>query len=270
MTRRAGKDLRGDELIEAIGAPSRRDKKVTSSVDNESTRSAVMKELKQLRRREGAATVDAMGLAPTICMLLGGGDPRLAFTRLQHHILDAMDSRAITAAAVSLGFLSDGTTHLARLTDGESFLHVNQRQVRRYSDEGLGELAALIATNWTVEAVPELSIDLIGQQANIAIFIAAHRPLVVEMSDPVVEVVAGSERMSAAIAWTRTAVSGRASMHPREPVHVPRSTQETSLIVQWRGEMWPKFSVRLHPDVSPNSIESLGNRVMVRLWSAAE
>lgn len=219
-----------------------------------------------MRKRGGAATVDAMGLAPTICALLGAGDPLLAFTRLQHHLLDEAHERSITAAAASLGFLSDGGTHLDRLTEAESLLHVNQRQVRRYSDEGLLELAALITTNWTIEAVPEFIADVIEEPTGIALALQADHPAVIEMGEPLVELLSGAERTTLPVTWNRVEDGERVRIRSGMPVRLTYDALETSLTVQWRGEVWPKFTVRLHGGASPNAVESLGNRLMLRLW----
>lgn len=262
--------LRGGGIIESIGTTRRRDKKVTSTVNDDSARTLVLDELKQLRKRGSAVTVDAMGLAPTICTLLGAGDPLLAFTRLQHHLLDEAHERSITAAAASLGFLSEGNTHLARLTEAEALLHVNQRQVRRYSDEGLLQLAALITTNWTIEVVPELTVDVIAEPAGVMLALHAHHPSVVAMRDPVVELLSESERVALPIAWSRADAEEQVQLRGSMPVRVAYDAQETSLTVQWRGEVWPKFTVRLHGGASPSTVESLGNRLMLRLWEAAE
>lgn len=262
--------LRGGEPMESIGPTRCRDKKVTSSVVNESARSLVLEELKMLRRRGGAVTVEAMGLAPTICALLGAGDPRLAFTRLQHQIMSGAGERSITAAAISLGFLSEGATHLARLTDGEGLLHVNQRQVRRYSDEGLAALAAVIATNGTVEAVPELVLDLVQEQVGIALAVSAQWPSIVEMQEPIVELLCAQQRTSVATVWIRSAIGERELTRTETAIRVPRDDRETSITARWPGEMWPKFTVRLHGGASPRATETIGNRVMMRLWEAGQ
>ena len=122
-------------------------------MSEDSGRTLVLDELKLLRKRSGAVTVDALSLAPTVCALLGGGDPLLPYTRLQHHLLDEAHERSIKAAAASLGFSSSDDIHLNRLTDAGEMLAVDQRQARRLSDEGLETLATLIATNWTIETV---------------------------------------------------------------------------------------------------------------------
>lgn len=242
---------------------------MTSFVTDSSARALVLDELKRLRKRSGAVTVDALSLTPTVCALLGGGDPYLAFTRLQQHLLDESHERSVKAAAASLGFFSDADTHLDRLTEAGVMLSVDQRQARRLSDEGLEALATLITTNWTVEAVPELVIDVIAERNGLALALSAHHPATVAMREPAVEFLSAQIRTTLPVAWSVTGNTEQMQLRAGMPVRVTYDAIETSLTVVWRGEVWPKFTVRLHGGASPLSVETLGNRLMMRLWAAA-
>ena len=237
-------------------------------MSDDSIRALVLDELKRLRKRSGAVTVDALSLAPTLCELLGAGDPFLAYTRLSHHLLDGSDERSITAAAASLGFSSDGDTHLHRLTEAGQQLSVDQRQARRLSDEGLEALARLIATNWTIEAVPEFTAILIAERDGVTVAFHAHHPAVAVMREPVVEVLSGDERIVRPLSWSVSEDGARIRLRCGMPLGLAYDERETSLAVQWRGELWPKFTVRLVGGASPDSVETLGNRLMLRLWAA--
>ncbi|GAB2513171.1 hypothetical protein [Paramicrobacterium agarici] len=236
---------------------------------DDTARTLVLEELKRLRKRSGAVTVDALSLAPTIGAVLGGGDPYLAFTRLQQHLLDESHERTIKAAAASLGFSSDADTHLDRLTEAGVMLSVDQRQARRLSDEGLESLATLITTNWTIEAVPELVVDVIAERDGLALALSAHHPATVAMREPTVELLSAQTRTTLPMSWSVTESVEQMQLRAGMPVRVTYDALETSLTVVWRGEVWPKFTVRLHGGASPLSVETLGNRLMMRLWSAA-
>lgn len=216
-------------------------------------------------------TIDALTLAPTICTLLGGGDAALAYARLQQHLIESSHERSIKAVSASLGFSSDGYTHLDRLTDAGEMLSVDQRHARRLSDEGLVMLARLITTNWTIEATPELVVDVIAEHTGVAIMLQGSHPASVTMRVPLATVYLADERTSLPLQWTSAqsedddTVQLRLSM----PIRLTYDGQETSLTVQWFGEIWPKLSVRLHGGASPDAVETLGNRLLLRLWSAA-
>src|SRR3954462_12996318 len=108
-------------------------------------------ELLALRKTSDGATVETLGGAPVISGLLGNGDPRTAYNRLKHIVLDAEQNTAMAAAASSLGFASDRPTHLGRLEDFGAERGYDQRQVRRYSDRGVRNLAQLV-TAWAVDS----------------------------------------------------------------------------------------------------------------------
>ena len=224
----------------------------------------VLDELRALRRHPGGVTVDTLALAPVICRLLGSGDPYLAYTRLQHGLIDATADRTLRAAAASLGFSTTGDTHLERLDEAGDELGLDQRQVRRLSDQGLTALAALISTNWTIEAVPELTAVVTSTPDGFMIAVVASRPQVVEMSEPDIDLLTGDVRETPHLDW-RSSTTGEIEQLQASPIAVPQGAVETSLMIIWRGELWPKFTVHWHGDISNVTTETLGNKLMLRL-----
>jgi hypothetical protein len=225
---------------------------------------AVLLELRELRRATTGVTVETLARAATICRLLGAGDPFVSYNRLQHFLIDAGSDRTVRAAAASLGFAGAGDTHLDRLVDAESDLHLEQRQVRRLSDKGLETIARLIASNWSIESVPDLTTIVVGGASGFEIHLSANRPLVVEMRDPVVDVLVGEERSVPELDWVRRIAGELEHGALRQPLFVERTVQATSVVIVWRGELWPKFTVAwqgVHHDVVS---ESLGNKLMLR------
>jgi hypothetical protein len=233
-----------------------------------SLQDTVLAELRLLRKETRGVTVETIARARAICRLLGSGDPLVAYTRLQHALLDATLDRTVKAAAASLGFSSSAATHLDRLVEAGEDLELDQRQVRRLSDQGLVTLAQLISTNWTLEAVPELTVIVTATEAAFELLVMTVRPLVVEMSVPTIEVLIGPDMLEAEVKWASRQGDGREQGALSVPVSIQRAELETSVVVVWRGELWPKFTTVWHgPHVSPSS-ETLGNKLMLRLTDA--
>lgn len=225
---------------------------------------AVLVELRALRRTMAGVTVETLARAATICRLLGTGDPFVAYNRLQHFLIDEGSDRTIRAAAASLGFASDGDTHLDRLVDAEADLHLEQRQIRRLSDQGLETIARLISSNWSIESVPDLTVIAVDGASGFELHLSITRPLVVEMRDPVVDILVGEERNAPELDWTRRITGELEHSTLRRPLFVERKGQAISVVIVWRGELWPKFTVAWqggHYDVVS---ESLGNKLMLR------
>ncbi|HEX7825335.1 MAG TPA: hypothetical protein VF477_10570 [Mycobacterium sp.] len=111
----------------------------------------VHNELLTARRTRHGLSAVSMSEYPNMRRLLGDGDPLVAFQRLQHRILKTLDTgddvRAIEAATYSLGLGSAGETHLDRLVDFGNAYGYEARQVRRFSDLGVRQLARLITSN---------------------------------------------------------------------------------------------------------------------------
>jgi hypothetical protein len=88
------------------------------------------------------------------------------------------------------------------------------------------------------------------------------------MSAPDIDLLVGDERHTPHINW-RTNVEGELERLTAAPVIVPRTDVETSLVVVWRGELWPKWNVEWHSDGSSVSAETLGNKLLLRLSEGA-
>lgn len=231
----------------------------------QSVEELVLKELRALRKDGAGVRVETLARARTICQLLGAGDPYVAYTRLQHALLDSSLDRTIQAAAASLGFASAGSTHLDRLVDAGDDLHLEQRQVRRLSDQGLVAIARLVATNWAVESVPELTAIVASTPDGLELHIATSRPLVVEMRNPALDVLTGTERTTPTLDWTTHWSPEREHSALREPIRFVRPNVETSAVIVWRGELWPKFTIIWDGAHQHVASETLGNKLMLRL-----
>lgn len=226
----------------------------------------VLSELKVLRKNPSGVTVHTIASAQIICRLLGSGDPYLAYTRLQHALLDATGERTVRASAASLGFSSDGGTHLDRLEDaGAELGGIDQRQARRLSDQGLEIVAKLIATNWTVEAVPALTAFVSVRSTTFEIMLATNKPSVIEMSEPEIALWVGSGRMPVVQMWDQVNGDEAVKSRLRQSLSIPRSETETSVVIIWHGELWPKFTVQWLGDVQAVASETLGNKLLLRL-----
>jgi hypothetical protein len=218
-----------------------------------------------------------MANCPTMRRLLGEGDPLIAFQRLQHRILETLDTgddvRAIEAAAYSLGLGSAGETHLDRLNDFGADYGLEARQVRRYSDLGLRQLAQLITSNWIVHAVPTLEI-FATQQTNgsLAITLRATRPDLIDMSRPepfVVDENGKRTPMNSDLSEERSAdrVLVRAL---REPLVLATSASglRCHLRFEWKGEVWPRFVMNVVGPISHQYVlttQTLGNAMQLSL-----
>lgn len=223
----------------------------------------VLAELLALRKTTNGVTVDSIARASTITALLGDGDPYVAYTRLMHQVLDSDLDRPVQAAAASLGFNAEGATHLERLDDFGAEVFLDQRQVRRHSDKGMRTLARLIATNWPLETVPQLTGHVVSTGDGVEIQVVTKRLLVVEMREPVITLFVGDESEVVAVDWAAREIDGWEHSHMAAPIHIAATT-ETSLAIVWRGELWPKFNVTWQPQQRAVISESLGNKLMLR------
>lgn len=210
-------------------------------------------------------TPETISDAKTICALLGGGDPRVSYTKLMHNVL-AMDQDLSTrAAAASLGFSSDGDTHLKRLDDFGQQVHLDQRQVRRYSDRGIRAIAKLIATNWINETVPTLTTHVIASPQGWEVMVMTRAFYVVRMLTPQINLYADYEEEILQPEWIGTEADLIDLAHLKTPLQIGNVASMISLAIEWRGEVWPKFDVYWGKTDQPVASESVGNTVMLRL-----
>lgn len=226
------------------------------------------------RSRHGLSAV-SMATYPTMRRLLGDGDALIAFQRFQHRILETLDTgddvRAIEAATYSLGLGSAGETHLDRLNDFGADYVLEARQVRRYSDLGIRQLAQLITSNWIVHAVPTLEV-FATQQSNgsLAIGLRTTRQELIDMS-PVqpYSIDFDGERTALDADPSGVTSSNRVSVQTlREPFillarqpGVPRH-----LRFEWKGEVWPRFVMNTVGPIAPEFVlttQTLGNTMQL-------
>jgi hypothetical protein len=230
------------------------------------TEQLVLDELLRIRKSRGGIAVEAVAQSPTICQLLGNGDPYVAYSRLRQRALEADTDLDIQAAIASLGFSTHGTTHLHRLDEFGLEVNLDQRQVRRHSDKGLRVLARAIASNWTVESVPELTALIVeGEPASFELHVATRCPLVTTMSTPRIELVRGKTREIVEAGFVDSEDGLWINGHTIEPVRFASGHDETAVSIVWRGELWPKWNVQVRMlNAAVVGVEAVGNRVTVR------
>ncbi|MGK2321275.1 hypothetical protein [Gordonia rhizosphera] len=226
----------------------------------------MLDELRALRKRTDGASVAGLASSPTITQLVGNGDPLVAWSRLQHLALDAEWSREIEAACYSLGFASTSDTHLGRLEDFAAEFYMDERQARRYSDRGLIELSRLITSNWILDAVPTCDVVLNANGPTCCeLYARCGHPESVRMDPPRFEVLSDAPAEELHPQWVTEQHDGRCTTRFARPAAVLLSG-ETSLVVRWSGEVWPKFSAQLSGSwvESTPVVECLGNKMMIR------
>jgi hypothetical protein len=225
----------------------------------------IKQELLTLRKLKTGTTPEVLIHAEALCTILGDGDPRVTYNLLKHLVLGRSDQRSIMAAAYSLGFASNGATHLDRLTAFGYDHGFDQRQARRYSDRGITELARSIASEYTIETSPVLRGQILRwDDRAIEVLVTTERLPFIEMRVPLVEVIQkDGERMTLECVWQE-----KDDNVVRGMTHVAmnRTDQHSALSVCWRGEIWPCFVCEFPcPDESVVglSVQTLGNRMQI-------
>jgi hypothetical protein len=227
-------------------------------------------ELLTMRKTADGVTVGALARTEALRRVLGGGDSRMAYNAIKHILLEHADDLAVTAASYSLGYASDGPTHLARLTDFGRDHGYDQRQARRYSDKGITALARYISSEWTLEASPMLRVVLMrADESGLELILQTERLHFIEMGAPRVDIYsAGGALEPYECDWTMdesdypivrysTAISAPSSIIQTDP---------SIASVCWVGELWPLFAVSSSTSLGHiSSIESLGARLMLTI-----
>lgn len=226
----------------------------------------VRAELLAVRKAADGLCLATMATSPVICSLLGDGDPAVALSTFKLRALDMQATTGLKAALSSLGLTSTGRTHLARLEDFGSAHTYDQRQVRRYSDTGIRQLATTIATNWATISVPTLDVTVATASDNaVQVFVVSSRHEFIDMRPLRVTLRQAEEDTELSLQLAEAAQGSRLEQRTTKPIEISIQT-ETSLTFVWRGELWPKFALRLTGDHSQRMVssESLGNKLMVR------
>lgn len=256
----------------------------------------VRAELLAARRSPEGLSANSMTNFPAMRDLLGDGDPLVAFKRLTHRLLETLDTkddvRAIEAAAYSLGLASGETTHLARLEEFGTEYGYEVRQVRRYSDKGIEQLAQLITSNWVVHTVPTLEVFL-AQQSNgsLAVTLRTTRQHFIDMQAVEAYEQQGDEprtarptvlRAETAEGQSANGLSGSTrSTSPRivesmdRPFVLKPAEPGTPrhLRFVWQGEIWPRFALSIVGALSGEQIvtsQTLGNTMQVSIEALKE
>ena len=198
----------------------------------------IRRELLNLRKQRANLSPEALVHAAALSTILGDSDPRVAYNSLKHVVLSHSERRPIMAAAYSLGFASEGTTHLDRLTEFGSEYGYDQRQARRYSDRGIAELASWITRERTIEASPVLRAQILrADDVALEVVVTTERLSFIEMQVPLLETVhKDGRREQLDTDWnesTGTIVQSRTS------AIVGQNDPRPALSVFWRGELWP-------------------------------
>ncbi|RIJ67831.1 hypothetical protein D1871_23025 [Nakamurella silvestris] len=238
-------------------------------MDSSTLEQQVRRELLVIRKSRFGLGIETLTEAPVITGLLGEGNTHLAYNQLMRYILSSDLDLPVKAAAASLGLASDKDTHLGRLVEFGEEVHLDQRQVRRYSDKGIATIAKLIATSWTTTGTPSLEATLIRSGLDeITLAIATHRLFVVEMQAVEVTLLRGGEQTALAYLPDELEDDEDWWVHqvPTAPFVLQRRGQESVRIV-WKGEMWPKIGVATHGNFSDTgmSFEVLGTTLMFHL-----
>ena len=227
----------------------------------------VRAELLAVRKTSDGLTVTALTSCPTTCVLLGGGDAALAYNRLKTRLLDWESPLALRAAMASLALTSGADTHLGRLSDFGEEHGYDQRQVRRYSDRGIRQMANLIATRWADAGTPNMNLSVFQpDESTFEIHLVARRPAVVEMRDVALRVRQGDDEAEVVPPLKTEEAAGFVVTHTDEPITVELAADGTSVTVVWNGELWPKYAVGFAPPFNRDVVvETLGAKLMIRV-----
>ena len=204
---------------------------------------AVHDELLTMRKHRDGVTIGNLAHTTAILEVLGAGDPRLAYNQLKHVLLSLDQDLAVTAAGYSLGYASDYDSHLGRLDDFGRDYTYDQRQARRYSDKGIEQIARHISSEWMLEASPTLTIEVVKANDEVLeLVIRSERLAIVEMRDPVVEMVSSTgKRESFPVDW-RPLAGEAGALRQEASVRTDQLRQpDVAVSVLWTGEAWPLF-----------------------------
>lgn len=224
----------------------------------------IRRELLTARGRPGGLSPQTMAQCPVMCDLLGDGDPEVAHVQLSLKVIEITeaddDIMALEAACFSLGLTTAADTHLRRLEEFGSKHFIDQRQARRYSDRGVMQLARLIATNWTTQTVPEVTMIVIGTDpGKVGLTFRLRCQRHVDMRDPKIRIRAADneEPDPLAVNWQRTSEAG--ALWSEDEFETPKILSiehETTIRLVWRGEVWPKFTIVLAGDIDAAMVTS--------------
>jgi hypothetical protein len=243
---------------------------VTSDGPEQTVESQVLDELMTIRKSKEGFTLGALAASPVISQLLGAGDPLLAYNTFKERLfahLRVEESMPIEAALASLRLTADRDTHLDRLVEFGQQRGYDQRQVRRYSDRGVRELARLISGHWVTVSSPDLIVLVSRTGPETAeCAIQAREPEHVEMRHVNVTVLSDEhEGESIDFDEVFTELPGWLITDHLPRVVLDLTAHACTVVIVWQGELWPKFTVRWIGDFSTHAIgcETLGNKLHI-------
>lgn len=225
----------------------------------------VLSELKALRKNRKGASFEALAeRAPTICGLLSGGDTALAYNVLVQQCVDKVGadwSMEIEAAIASLGLSNDKQTVLARLEEFASTWYLDQRQARRYSDQGLAGMAKLIASTWAVYSAPVIAVYVAEGGRSVDgitrphAHIRVNHPTFLTMQ-PIQVAIDGADRQ----VLEPIDCAADESVQRAAYSHIPFTAL---LDIFWFGKLWPKWEVTLSTELMAMRVEILGTHARI-------
>lgn len=85
------------------------------------------------------------------------------------------------------------------------------------------------------------------------------------MKRPVVTLFIGDTEKQQSLSWNIRESDDWKYFSALDTVIVESVREEASLVVVWRGELWPKFNVTCNAEFGNGVVEMLGNKLLVRL-----
>lgn len=223
----------------------------------------VLAELRAARRTPDGLNQASMGGFPTLCGVLGQGDPIAAFASLHTAAKTHEMDQYLAAALQSLGLGSARGPVWKRLQTFSQEARADERTVRRWADEGLPRLARLIVTNWRV-SVPFLRLSVRQPQSDVLLVaIATERPNQVQM-DSVRAVIShdGGPAENLDLGFVIAPGVARDGWHlevASNGLLLDLRKGRSVLLVHWVGELWPEMDVQVKC-LEPLRFHALGGR----------
>ena len=233
---------------------------------------AVRAELLAARKNASGLDASLMAGCTTLCGLLGNGDPIIAQRVLAHHVHGLMiepgSHTALLAASYSLGLadalalVGNPTTHLERLDAFGTENGYEARQARRYSDRGIRELAAAIATSPINRARASADIIFIQDGSDYCLSLTTRHHWYVNMEPVHLSVGTTPDDKQVVELDYQPQRDGHWIVTRYEPVVLADLQRTVVVTMTWHGELWPKFVSVIAVDQSSGSVvtEVVGNR----------
>jgi hypothetical protein len=232
---------------------------------------SIVDELQRVRKGEGL-NLATMAACPTLCRLLGQGDPVLAIQTLTANLKAYGADRDIEAALAALGMTIRRATLLDRLSEfGEAF-QVDQRTVRRWADSGMSKLAVLAVKTWIIRP-PRLEIRTRLQGTGAVLLLRRRVPINYQMADdPTIVVHYEGESYRESLPFGEPTVDDNVEVRTTNLGMQLNTNVPIQVEIQWMGEVWPEFefsAIDLHPDYY-FLFRTFGNTARVQIGPVAQ